>query len=318
MKLIKYLYIKYLFSFFMSTSILFFLFYIFSLIGNLGEKMNFGPILYLSYLNSIQILAYIPSLVILISIVLFMIILRAKNEILIIKEYFSDIKIIFIFFPIVLIFSIFEINKDISSNYINNLKSDFLKSKGFYNSKIIKYNGDEKKIYTVIKGLNIHELSIAEINTFHIIEDKIVYAEYSDDISIIDNNVITNISTHFRENKAFISNNMNMLLKDLDKYLTNEQIFYLNNNKMKLKIETNFLLKLLCLILLFHSLFLMLLSRKVIDKKYNIAGSIVVCLLLVIYFLAINSIVIHTLSDVIFILTSFLMSLIFIKYLKYE
>ena len=97
MKLIKYLYIKYLFSFFMSVSVLFFLFYIFSLIGNLGEKMNFGSILYLSYLNSIQILTYIPSLVILISIVLFMIILRTKNEILIIKEYFSDIKIIFIF-----------------------------------------------------------------------------------------------------------------------------------------------------------------------------------------------------------------------------
>ena len=318
MKLIKYIYIKYLFSFFISSSILFCLFYIFSLIGNLGEKMNFGPILYLSYLNSIQILTYIPSLVILISIVLFMIILRAKNEIIIIKEYFSDIKIIFIFFPIVLIFSIFEINKDISSNYINNLKSDFLKSEGLHNSKIIRYDGDEKRIYKVIKGLNIHELSIDEINTFHILKDQIVYAEYSDDISIIDNNVVANLTTHFRENKAFISNNMNMLLKDIDKYLTNEQIFYLNNNKMKLKIETNFLLKLLCLILLFHSLFLILLSRKVIDKKYNIAGSIIICLLLVIYFLAINSIVIHTLSDEIFILTSLLMSLVFIKYLKYE
>ena len=109
-----------------------------------------------------------------------------------------------------------------------------------------------------------------------------------------------------------------MLLKDLDKYLTNEQIFYLNDHKMKLNIDTNFLLKILCMILLFHSLFLILLSKKVIDKKYNILGSITEYLLLVIYFLAINSIVIHTLSDEIFILTSLLMSLVFIKYLKYE
>jgi hypothetical protein len=247
-----------------------------------------------------------------------MIILRSKNEILIIKEYFSDLNIIFIFFPIVLIFSIFEINKDISSNYINNLKSDFLKSDEIHYSKIFIENGDEKRIYTVLKGLNIHEFSIDEINTYHILKDQIVYAEYSDDISIINNNVVANRSTYFNENEAFISSDMNMVLKNLDKYLTNQQIFYLKDHKIKLEINSLFLLKLLCLILFFHSLFLMLLSRKVIDKKYNIAGSIIICLTLVIYFLVINMIVIHTLSNEIFILTFFLMSLIFIKYLKYE
>lgn len=318
MKLTKYLYIKYLFSFFVSVLTLFFLFYIFSLIGNLGEKMNFGPILYLSYLNSLQILTYIPSLVILISIVLFIILLRTKNEILIIKEYFSDIRLILIFFPIILIYAFFEINKDLASIYIDNLKSDFLKSERTHNSKIIIYNSGNKKIFTVIKGLNIKKSSIDEINTYHILKDQIVHAEYSNNVDIIDNNILVKSSTLFKENKAIKSNKISTLVKGLDKYLTNQQVYYFNDDKVKLEINTHFLIRLLSLIILFYSLFLIMLNRRVIDKKYNIMGPILVCLLLVIYFLVVSSTVLHTLNNEFFILSFLLISLIFTKYFKYE
>ena len=318
MKLTKYLYIKYLFSFFVSVLTLFFLFYIFSLIGNLGEKMNFGPILYLSYLNSLQILTYIPSLVILISIVLFIILLRTNNEILIIKEYFSDIRLILIFFPIILIFAFFEINKDVTSIYIDKLKSDFLKSERTHNSKIIIYNSGSKKIFTIMKGLNIEKSLIDEINTYHISKDQIVYAEYSNNVDIIDNNVLVKSATQFKENKAIKSNKMSTLVKGLDKYLTNQHVYYFNDHKVKLEINTHFLLKLLSLIILFYSLFLIMLNRRVIDKKYNIMSPILVCLLLVIYFVLVSSTVLHTLNNEFFILSFLLISLIFTKYFKYE
>ena len=318
MKLIKYLYVKYLFSFFMSISTLFFLFYIFSLIGNLGEKMNFGPILYLSYLNSLQILTYIPSLVILISIILFIILLRTKNEILIIKEYLSDIKLIFILFPIILIFAIFEINKDIPSDYIDNLKSNFLKSEKIHNSLIIIDNDENQKIFTVIKGLKIGKSFIDEINTYHILNDQIIYAEHSNDAEIINNNVVVKRATQFKENKIIKSNKMNTLIKDLDKYLSSQQVYYLNDHKMKLEINNLLLLKLLSLILLFYSLFLMLLNRKVIDKKNNFMGQTLVCFLLVLYFMVIDSIVLSTLNNELSILSFLLISLIFTKYLKYD
>ena len=207
--------------------------------------MNFGPILYLSYLNSLQILTYIPSLVILISIALFVILLRTKNEILIIKEYFSDIRLILIFFPIILIFTFFEINKDIASIYIDNLKSDFLKSERAHNSKIIIYDSGNNKIFTVIKGLNIKKSSIDEINTYHISKDQIVHAEYSNNVDIIDNNVLVKSSTLFKENKAIKSNKISTLVKGLDKYLTNQQVYYFNDDKVKLEINTHFLIRLL-------------------------------------------------------------------------
>jgi hypothetical protein len=280
--------------------------------------MNFGPILYLSYLNSLQILTYIPSLVILISIILFIILLRTKNEILIIKEYLSDIKLIFILFPIILTFAIFEINKDIPSIYIDSLKSNFLKSERIHNTKIIINYDENLRIFNVIKGLKIGKSFIDEINTYHISNDQIIYAEYSNDVEIINNNVIVKRATQFKDNKINESNKMNTLIKDLDKYLTNQQVYYLNDHKMKLEINNLFLLKLLSLIILFYSLFLILLNRKVIDKKYNFIGSTLVCFLLVLYFMIIDSIVLHTLNDELLILSFLLISLIFTKYLKYD
>ena len=62
----------------------------------------------------------------------------------------------------------------------------------------------------------------------------------------------------------------------------------------------------------------MLLNRKVIDKKNNFMGQTLVCFLLVLYFMVIDSIVLSTLNNELSILSFLLISLIFTKYLKYD
>ena len=111
MKLAKFIYVKYLTSLLLSISVSFLIFYIFSLLGNLGENIVFSKILIVSFLNVLEIMTVIPSFLIFLSIILFLIILKSNNEILIIKEYFSPFKLLLIFFPIIFIFSIVEINK---------------------------------------------------------------------------------------------------------------------------------------------------------------------------------------------------------------
>ena len=74
------------------------IFFIFSLIGNLGEKFSFNSILYLSALNSFQIFSYIPSQLFIMSLCLFIIHLKSNNELIIIKEYIELKKLFLIIF----------------------------------------------------------------------------------------------------------------------------------------------------------------------------------------------------------------------------
>ena len=78
---------KFIKSFCICAGISLSVFFIFSLIGNLGEKFSFNSILYLSVLNSVQIFSYIPSQLFIMSLCLFIIHLKSKNELIVIKEY---------------------------------------------------------------------------------------------------------------------------------------------------------------------------------------------------------------------------------------
>src|SRR5210317_1956225 len=80
------------------------IFFIFSLIGNLGEKLSFNSILYLIMLNSFQIFTFIPSHLYILSFCLIIINLKSKNELAIIKEYIELKKLFLIFFPILILF----------------------------------------------------------------------------------------------------------------------------------------------------------------------------------------------------------------------
>ena len=76
------------------------IFFIFSLMGNLGEKLSFKSIFLISNFNAFQIFTYIPSHLFILSLCLFVFNLKSKNELIIIKEYFVLKKLFLIIYQI--------------------------------------------------------------------------------------------------------------------------------------------------------------------------------------------------------------------------
>ena len=109
MKIIKLLYTKYILSLLICLISSFVIFFIFSLLGNLNEDYLFNIIIKIKFLNSLQILTYVPAFIFLLSVILFTIFLRSKNEIIIIKSYMNIKKLMLFFLPIVIIFYNFRI-----------------------------------------------------------------------------------------------------------------------------------------------------------------------------------------------------------------
>lgn len=145
MTLSIYLIKKFLKAFGICIGVSYSIFFIFSLIGNLGENFSFESILLLSALNSFQIFAYIPSHLFILSFLLFILSLKSKNELIIIKEYIGLKSLFLIILPILIIFTFIEIEKNKFSKDIETLKSKLLSSKNLEGKKILISFKDNKK-----------------------------------------------------------------------------------------------------------------------------------------------------------------------------
>ena len=157
-------FIKTIFLCFLSSYSIFF---IFSLVGNLNENNTFLSIILLSLINSFQIFVYIPSYLIILSLIILLILLRSKNELLIIKEYLSINRAIIVFIPIIIFFLIFDLNKNHLNEIFNNIKSKFIINENYNELKII-YNIDENKgNYTILKNIDTKETKIGEYLFFN-------------------------------------------------------------------------------------------------------------------------------------------------------
>lgn len=318
MKLISYIYGKYFLSLFISILVTLVIFYIFSLIGNLGENINFISILYLSFLNSIQILLYVPSIIILLSFILMIAFLRSKNEITIIKEYFSSNKILTYFFPIIIIYSIFEINKDVISKYVNNTQLNFTENNKNYDFKIVVNEIENKKIYTVLKGMDLNLSRVNEMRRFFVSNGKIIGGEISDNLQISNNDIFAYNLTEYKMDKINKATIPRKILNGLNNYIDDKIVHHSNRDKKELINWINIFFRVLYLILFFYSLLLILLSKKAINKKNNFMLPIFICLLLVLYTLIIISLPINFLDNKISILALFFIFFTFLKYHSYE
>ena len=318
MSLIKYLYVKILSSFFICLLSCLTIFYIFSLIGNLGENLPFASILFLSFLNSVQILTYVPSLVILLSLILFINFLRTKNELIIIKEYLSNNKVLIAFVPLALIFTIVEIYKENASDNIEKYKNNYVNSNNLMHTKVIIDINDEYKSYLILKDLNIANSTIKEFQKYEIDRNNIIGGEYSNKLKITDDNLITNEFIRYQDNMIMNFNEENIIFTNIKKLsLDNIIVNKLDNHNL---FNFNFLNtnEFIYFILFYLSLFFILMSKKIVDRKQSIAYPIFLGFLLLFYLLIINNIELKFLNHQYQILTLVLVSLTFFKFYKYE
>ena len=316
MKLIKFIYIKFFISFLLSVSVSFFIFYIFSLLGNLGENIIFSKILIVSLLNVLEIMTLIPSFLIFLSVILFLIVLKGNNEILIIKEYFSSLKLILVFFPIVFMSSYIELNKEKFSSIFTNVKNDIMGFDQNLDMKIIIDENANNKSILVLKGINLEKSKINEIQRYSIKDNRISKGEFSNDLYFFKGRLIANNLIKYFNDEIIKLDNSNTIIDNFDKY--NNHKFVHKNFENKNEFKLIYVIKFIYFMVFFWCLFTIFLSREYLDKKKNFFVPFLVGLVLLVYSLIIGTNNITQYNHLFSIITLLIFSLVFIKYYRYE
>ena len=290
MKIIKLLYFKYIKSLSICFALSSIIFFIFSLLGNLDEEYFFNIIIKISFFNSLQILTYVPAFIFLISVILFIIFLRSKNEMIIIKSYIN-IKLLAVFFlPIVIFFTILELNKKNLSSLVEDVKSNLINQGTLINTKIIINKNNDSKSYIVLKNINPNDTGKAEYRSFNIYKKKIQIAQFSDNLIFLNNTLTAKSFTQYKNNliedfkysksldlktNSFID--QNFMVKDISK-----------NDEFSLDIRL--INNLIFSILFFSYVFLIFLNKNLVSNKHDLKKPIFICLIILIYsFLIFNN-----------------------------
>lgn len=290
MKIIKLLYTKYFISLSICLITCLVIFFIFSLLGNLDEEYLFDIIIKISLLNSVQILSYVPAFIFLTSVILLTIFLRSKNEMVIIKSY-VNIKLLVIFFiPIVIIFTILEINKKELSSLIDSTKTSLINDRSEINTKIFINKNNNFKSYIFLKNINPNDTSKAEYRSFDIFNKKIQLAQFSDKLIFLNNTLSTNNYTQYKDN---IIKNFN-IFKSYDfkanSFINNNFVVKDLSEKNKFNFDFKIINNLIFFTLFFCFIFLTFLNKELVSTKIELKKPVFICLLILIYsFLIFNN-----------------------------
>ena len=283
MTIIKLLYFKYSFSFFICLISSVIIFFIFSLLGNLNEDYLFKTIIKLSLLNSLQILTYVPAFIFLISVILFTIFLRSKNEIIIIKSYLSIKKLLLFFLPVVIFFTILEINKKNYALFFEDSKASLLDQKNKYPQKILIDEKNNIKTITVLNNLNADDLKSIEYRSYKIFNKKINEAQFTNNLIISNNILIAKNYTHYKNNLIKDYNFRKSLDINLLELIKHSSIVknITKDNHFELSLESINLFIFFSLFFLFN--FLIFSNKKFVNSKENLYFPVFVCLIILLY-----------------------------------
>ena len=142
-----------------------------------------------------------------------------------------NIKLLAVFFlPIVIFFTILELNKKNLGLLFEDRKIDLINQETVINTKIIINKNNDLKSYIILKNINLNDTNKAEYRSFDIYKKKIQIAQFSDNL-IFSNNTLTaksytqyknNLIEDFENSKSldFEANsfiNQNFMVKDISK-----------------------------------------------------------------------------------------------------
>ena len=294
------------------------IFFLFSLIGNLGEKLSFKSIFFLSTLNSFQIFTYIPSHLFILSLSLFVLHLKAQNELIIIKEYIDLAKLFLIILPILALFIFIEIKKDNFSNNIEKIKSNLINSKNHEDTKIFILLDGNKKKYTIFNGYDQDNSSINQYLSFETQNNIINRGEISNNLYLDGSDLFSNKSTIYKNNN-FQNENFNK------KIFENFISFWTTNTETIIKNETNNLNSIYNIIhsIIFNGLFylcisMIFLSKKLVDRGINTIKIVLIVLSIFLYYLLIPKIMLNNFQFLFQSITIIIFILALLKIKQYE
>ena len=310
---------KYFYSLTLSFFSSFSIFFIFSLLGNLSEKISFHSIIFLSFLNVVQIFTYIPSYLFAISVVLCVIFLKNKNELIIIKSYIKIEKLLIISLPLIIIFLLIEINKSFILDKVDYFKSSYIKEKNIKDLKVyINHLDENEKSYAIFKNINQDSKSIEQYLFYQIIDSEIVSGKFNKNLVLKDDYLISKESFQYQneniENinpQMIIVNNLKELLSEVGGIKIIKEYQYSNFNFTKINTWIFYFL----FYLIFMTVFL---SKKILNSKANLTKLFIFIFTLFVYYLFIPGINLNNYNIIFHIITTLTLILVFIKVKKNE
>ena len=228
-------------------------------------------------------------------------------------------KLVIFFIPLVFFFTLIEINKNKLSKDIENTKLNFLKSYEQLSSKVIIYKNNNYKSYIILNDIDVLNSKYdGEYQKYEIENDKIIRGEYSNQINLKNNSLIANDITKFEDNKIKKIGVEKIILPNIDKIINNDFILKDEYKSNIYKVKTDQLIKFIYFIIFYECLFLILINKRVIDRKQKLFFPLLISTLLIFY-----SIVIYNINLKIYyieqqFLALILILLIFYKFYRYE
>ena len=290
MRIINLLYLKYALSLLICLLSSFVVFFIFSLISNLSEDYSFNIIVILSALNSLQILTYVSAFIFLISLILFSTFLRSRNEIIIIKIYLQINKYIMFFLPIVLLFSIFEINKKDIVTFLEDNKTNLVQVGNKLKFKILINEFDNRKNITILKNVDLNNFEEAEYRSYNILNKEIKMAEFSNELFFSNDKLILKNYTQYKNNVIKNNNKKKIINLDLIGLMSRGSLVRDTSIKNNFILDFKLINLIIFFIFLLSYIFLNFFNTKYVGSKQSLRDPLLMSLSTLIYsFLIFNN-----------------------------
>lgn len=281
MKIIRLLYFKFTLSFSICLFASIIMFFIFSLIANLNEGYLFNIIIKLSFLNAIQILTYVPAFIFLISVILFTIFLRSKNEILIIKSYLNTKRLMIFFLPIVFLFTLFEVNKKNLSLFIEKNEGFLASMDNLFKNKIFIDEYENTKKIIIVENFDPNNMSNMKYRSYEISNEKLRSAEYSNNLSLLNNSLIVHNYTQYKDNLIKNLNSQKEIKIDINSLIHKNT--FVNNNKLLIQIDLKLINLIVFFVFFLNYVFLIFINKNSISTKQNLIFPILISVVILLY-----------------------------------
>ena len=194
------------------------------------------------------------------------------------------------FLPIVIFFTILELNKKDFGLFVDDLKKNLIKNGDEFNTKIIINNNSDKKSYIILQNVNLFDNSNAEYRSFDLIDKKIKLAQFSNNLIYSNNTLIAKSYTQYKDNTINDYQISKSIYFNTGNFIDQNFVVKDYSERNKTIINKKLINTLLFFILFFSYVFLVFFNKNSVSSKYSLKKPIFVSLTILIYsFLIFNN-----------------------------
>jgi len=318
MTLAIYLFNKFIKAIIICLGLSYSIFFVFSLLGYLGEKFPFKIILYLSALNSLQIYTYIPSFLYILTFCFFIINLKSKNELIVVKEYTKLTNLFLIILPVLFLFTLIDIKKENFSTKIENIKSKLLNFKNFSDTRVIITTEGNIKKYAIFNGYDGKNKTVNQYLKFEVKNQKISSGELSSDLSLHENDLFIHESIVY-ENDNFRSElDKKKKFKNFIDYFSDNSEKIIKNKSDSVGSNYNFIQSIILCSLFYISITMIFFSKKIVSRDINIFIIFLLVLFMFLYYLLVSKTMLNNFHYLFEFISIIILLLVFFNVKKYE